>query len=280
MTARGRSTHRFRIESTCLSVGLLAACSGDLVEPLAHESGTREQSFEPERAEEEMQATDQAAGPRHPSETPDQREARREMVTEQIAARGVRDERVLDAMRRVPRHEFVPAVERSLSYQDEPLPIGYAQTISQPYIVALMTELLGLEPSDRVLEIGTGSGYQAAILAELVSEVDTIEIVEPLAERAQSDLARLGYDNVHVRAGDGYQGWPERAPFDGIIVTAAAPSIPKPLLEQLKVGAHLVIPVGDADQDLLVVTRTESGFDERTEVPVRFVPMTGRARSE
>jgi protein-L-isoaspartate(D-aspartate) O-methyltransferase len=202
------------------------------------------------------------------------------MVDEQIAERGVSDPRVLDALRSVPRHEFVPAYLRNEAYDDEPLPIGHSQTISQPYIVGLMTELLHIKPSDRILEIGTGSGYQAAVLSELASEVDTIEIVQPLAERAKHDLARLGYDNVFVHTGDGYRGLPERAPFDGIIVTAAAPSVPKPLLEQLAVGAHLVIPVGDWDQELLVVTRTHTGFSRRTEIPVRFVPMTGRAREE
>lgn len=205
--------------------------------------------------------------------------AREEMVRDQIASRDVRDPRVLDAMRRVPRHELVPADLRSEAYDDHPLPIGHEQTISQPYIVALMTELSGVTRYEhpRVLEVGTGSGYQAAVLAELGAEVWSIEIVEPLARRATADLARLGYD-VHVRHGDGYRGWAEHAPFHAIVVTAAPPAIPEPLLAQLAVGARLVVPVGTGSQELLVVTRTESGFERRNVAPVRFVPMTGEAQ--
>jgi protein-L-isoaspartate(D-aspartate) O-methyltransferase len=168
------------------------------------------------------------------------------MVESQIVARGVRDSSVLDAMRTVPRHRFVPAGHAYQAYADQPLPTGEGQTISQPYIVALMTELLGCGPKDTVLEIGTGSGYQAAVLAELVAHVYSIEIVEILARRADSTLKELGYGNISVKAGDGYRGWPEHAPFDAIIVTAAPDHIPEPLVEQLKVGGRLVIPVGDA----------------------------------
>jgi protein-L-isoaspartate(D-aspartate) O-methyltransferase len=204
---------------------------------------------------------------------------RADMVASQIAARGVRDARVLAAMRKVPRHSFVPADQQGDAYADHPLPIGHAQTISQPYIVGIMTELLAPQPGDKVLEIGTGSGYQAAVLAELVREVYTIEIVEPLARRAEQTLRQLGYRSVRVRAGDGYRGWPEAAPFDAIIVTAAPGHVPRPLKEQLAVGGRLVIPVGDLYQELRVITRrADGGFDERSVIPVRFVPMTGEAQ--
>jgi protein-L-isoaspartate(D-aspartate) O-methyltransferase len=209
------------------------------------------------------------------------RRGRLDMVEHQIRARDVRDPRVLEAMRRVPRHEFVPREFRRYSYVDSPLEIGHEQTISQPYIVALMTELLRMKPEDRVLEIGTGSGYQAAVLSVLVKEVYTIEIVEPLAKRAESDLRRLGYDNVHVLCGDGYRGWPDKAPFDGVIVTAAPETIPQPLMDQLKTGGRLVIPVGPRfDQELVVVNKTERGPFRETVIPVRFVPMVGEVQKE
>lgn len=208
-------------------------------------------------------------------------EARERMVREQLASRDITDERVLRAMRAVPRHEFVPEDQRGDAYADHPLPIGHGQTISQPYIVALMTQLAEIEPGDEVLEVGTGSGYQAAVLAEMGAEVYSMEIVEPLARRAERDLARLGYDRVHVRAGDGYRGWPDRAPFDAVIVTAAPPRIPEPLKSQLKVGGKLVVPVGDDGmQELVVLTRTEDGFERRNVIPVRFVPMTGEVRGD
>jgi protein-L-isoaspartate(D-aspartate) O-methyltransferase len=201
------------------------------------------------------------------------------MVEEQIHCRGIDDPAVLAALSRVPRHLFVPGAGSPEAYADTPLPIGYGQTISQPYIVALMSSLLAVKPGDRVLEIGTGSGYQAAVLAELGAEVWTLEIVEPLGEQARQTLAGLGYRNVHVRVGDGYRGWPEQAPFDGIIVTAAPPQIPKPLLDQVKAGGHIVLPVGETWQDLLVLTKRPDGaFDQRTVLPVRFVPMTGEAQ--
>ena len=200
------------------------------------------------------------------------------MVTTQIRARDVLDEAVLRAMERVPRHAFVPAAFEDLAYADRPLPIGEGQTISQPFIVARMTGALGARPGDRVLEIGTGSGYQAAVLAEIVADVFTIEIVESLGRAAADRLAALGYGRVHVRVGDGYRGWPEEAPFDGILVTAAAPSVPAPLLEQLREGRRLVIPLGKEDQRLVVFTRTSTGVEQREIDEVRFVPMTGEIR--
>jgi len=201
------------------------------------------------------------------------------MVAEQIEARGIRDPAVLAAMRHVPRHRFVLPELRAHAYIDRPLMIGYQQTISQPYIVAAMTEHVSPKPTMRVLEIGTGSGYQAAVLAECVGEVYTIEILPELGRQAAALLAELGYTNVHARIGDGYDGWPEQAPFDAIVVTAAPPTIPQPLLDQLALGGRLVIPVGEANQaELLVVTRTEHGFERRTAEAVRFVPMTGKAQ--
>jgi len=202
-------------------------------------------------------------------------EAKRErMVEQQIVARGVRAPRVLDALRTVPRHRFVPEAHRDRAYDDTPLPIGHEQTISQPYIVAVMSEQLRVQPGDTVLEIGTGSGYQAAVLSRLVAKVYTIEIVAPLAERARRTLAELGYDNVEVITGDGFAGLPEHAPFDGIIVTAAPKNVPPPLLEQLGEGARLVIPVGGFRQDLRVLERTAGGITSETLFPVRFVPLT------
>jgi protein-L-isoaspartate(D-aspartate) O-methyltransferase len=206
--------------------------------------------------------------------------ARERMVAEQIAARDVKDPLVLGAMRRVPRHLFVPEASRAEAYDDHPLPIGHAQTISQPYIVAFMTAALGLRGGESVLEIGTGSGYQAAVLADIVGHVHTIEIVAPLAEEARARLLRLGYRNVQVRAGDGYRGWPEVAPFDAVIVTAAAPRIPEDLKRQLKDGGRLIVPVGDDSQELVLVTRRGARFDERRVLPVRFVPMTGEVRKD
>ena len=203
---------------------------------------------------------------------------RTRMVDTQLAARDIRDPKVLAAMKRVPRHLFVPESERRSAYVDGPLPIGQGQTISQPYIVAYMTQALDLQPGDRVLEIGTGSGYQAAVLAELVREVYTIEIVPELARRAELTLLELRYTNVHVRAGDGYRGWPEKAPFDAIIVTAAPDHVPQPLVDQLAIGGKLVIPVGTWEQEMVILTKTEKGVLERRTIGVRFVPMTGEAR--
>jgi protein-L-isoaspartate(D-aspartate) O-methyltransferase len=199
-----------------------------------------------------------------------QREA---MVREQIEARGVRDPRVLAALRRVERERFVPGGSESLAYQDSPLAIGHGQTISQPYIVGVMSEAAGIAAEDRVLEIGTGSAYQTAVLAELAGTVYTIEIIPELATRAEALLRTLGYDNVHTRLGDGYVGWPEHAPFDAIVVTAAPPDVPTVLREQLAVGGRLVVPVGTGDQELLVIERTADGFTQKRLMPVRFVPM-------
>jgi protein-L-isoaspartate(D-aspartate) O-methyltransferase len=195
------------------------------------------------------------------------------MVASQLRARGISDPRVLEAMRHVPRHRFVPPDERELAYGDHPVGIGFSQTISQPYIVGYMTEALALGPEARVLEIGTGSAYQTAVLAEIAREVYSIEVVDAFAERAAAVLRELGYANVHLRRGDGYDGWPEAAPFDGIIVTAAPDHIPRPLVDQLKIGVRLVVPIGRGDQDLLVMTRTEGGLREEQRLGVRFVPL-------
>jgi protein-L-isoaspartate(D-aspartate) O-methyltransferase len=204
--------------------------------------------------------------------------ARELMIQKQIAARGVRDPGVLAAMREVPRHLFVEPAFKNEAYEDHPVPIGEGQTISQPYIVALMTELLHLKPSDRVLEIGTGSGYQSAVLSRIAHEVYTIEIRPTLSQKAAERLKALGYDNVHPRVGDGYRGWPEEAPFNGIVVTAAPERIPTPLLDQLAPGGRMVIPVGGFFQELKVFTKHADGtVTEKDVIPVRFVPMTGEA---
>ena len=203
---------------------------------------------------------------------------RQRMVQQQLVTRGINDARVLAAMAKVPREEFVPPESRAASYEDGPLPIGYAQTISQPYIVAFMTEQLRLKPSDRVLEVGTGSGYQAAILADLVSEVYSIEIVERLAKNAEATLQRLGYKNVHLKIGDGYQGWPEVGPFDAIIVTCAPDKVPQALVDQLKDGGRMVIPVGDRfAQQLYLLEKKNGQLKQSVTLPVRFVPMTSEA---
>jgi protein-L-isoaspartate(D-aspartate) O-methyltransferase len=202
--------------------------------------------------------------------------ARRRMVEKQIIARGIEDERVVKAMLKVPRHEFIPAKYSHYSYHDSPLPIGYDQTISQPYIVALMTEEMNLSSADRVLEVGTGSGYQAAVLAEIAADVYTVEIVEPLGEAARVRLEGLGYDNIHVKIGDGYEGWEEHAPFDRIIVTCAPTEIPQPLVDQLKEGGIMVIPVGNAGFQYLYRVKKYMGEAETEKViPVSFVPLTG-----
>ncbi len=200
------------------------------------------------------------------------------MVREQIQARGIIDERVLTAMREVPRHEFVLDDLRGQAYEDRALPIGWEQTISQPYIVAFMTEALEPQPEHRVLEIGTGCGYQAAVLSLLVSEVCTIEIVEPLAARAAETLHRLGYDNVQVRSGDGHRGWPEESPFDSIIVTCAPEEIPAPLVEQLREGGRMIIPVGERGaQELILLEKHNGELRRKSVMCVAFVPMTGDA---
>jgi len=206
---------------------------------------------------------------------------RDQMVKNQIENRGVRDESVLAAMRKVPRHKFVPENLQYSAYDDTPLPIGEGQTISQPYIVGLMTECLKLQSDDTVLEIGTGSGYQAAVLAEIAKQIYSIEIVQPLCEEARARLRELGYDNIKIMCGDGYQGWPEYAPFDGIIDTAAPDHIPQPLIDQLKPDGRMIIPVGDWFQELMLIKKSRDGkVKKETVIPVRFVPMTGEAHKK
>jgi protein-L-isoaspartate(D-aspartate) O-methyltransferase len=195
------------------------------------------------------------------------------MVDEQVIPRGIHDAAVLHAMRHVPRHRFVPHEYSAVAYTDGPLPIGHGQTISQPSLVAMMTEALAIKKTDKVLEVGTGSGYQAAILAELAEKVMTVEIVEPLARQAEHTLTELGYRNVRVRVGDGYQGWPEEAPFNAIIVTAATDQVPPPLLKQLALGGRLIIPLGRFFQELELYHRTPDGYDHKTLTLVRFVPL-------
>ena len=212
--------------------------------------------------------------------TTERRAERNRMVDQQMATRDIHDRRVLEAMRNVPRHWFVPDDMSRSAYDDRPLPIGWDQTISQPYIVALMTTLAQPRAGQKILEIGTGSGYQAAVLDEIADSVFTIEIHPALAERARASLDRLGYGDVRVRTGDGYRGWPEEAPFDAIVVTAAPDHVPRPLLEQLKIGGRLVLPVGKNRQQLQVWTRTERGFETKNLIPVQFVPMTGEAQGE
>jgi protein-L-isoaspartate(D-aspartate) O-methyltransferase len=226
-------------------------------------------------ADRSVEPTRQSGAPEDPY-----RGEREAMVRDQIASRGVRDPRVLSAMGKVPRHRFVPPADLSEAYADHPIPIGYSQTISQPYIVAFMTEALQLKGGEKVLEIGTGSGYQAAVLGEIAGQVFSIEIVAPLADQARQVLAELGYNNIEVRQGDGYQGWKEQAPFDAVMVTAAPDHVPQPLIDQLKVGGRLIIPVGVAFQDLYVIEKTDKGIRRYSVLPVRFVPMTGEAQKK
>ena len=201
---------------------------------------------------------------------------RLEMVSSQIEARGVRSPRVLEAMRKVERHRFIPPDDQAFAYRDGPVPIGQGQTISQPYIVACMTEMLEPQPSDRVLEIGTGSGYQTAVLAELVAEVRTVENVERLAKRAEMILNQMDYENIRLRLGDGHRGWPEAAPFDKVIITAAPAKLPKVLLDQLKPGGRMIVPVGLWRQELVLIHHTPDGCRRERLMPVRFVPMVKR----
>lgn len=215
--------------------------------------------------------------PADSAESPATRESRGRMVQEQIIARGIRDPRLLEALRKIPRHRFVPPEMQPLAYQDTPLPIGLGQTISQPYVVAFMTEALELKPQDRVLEIGTGSGYQAAVLSLLVREVYSMEIVERLGKEAEARLKEMRYNNVRVRIGNGYRGWPEAAPFDAIIVTAAPEDVPPALVEQLRVGGRMVVPVGRFEQDLIRIRRAPKGLERENLLPVRFVPMVGES---
>jgi protein-L-isoaspartate(D-aspartate) O-methyltransferase len=217
-----------------------------------------------------------AASPNQAPTSDTRQNARAHMVETQLKAREIRDAAVLKAMSRVPRHLFVPSDVRPFAYEDRPLPIGRGQTISQPFIVAYMTEALQLQPSHTVLEIGTGSGYQAAVLAELVRQVYTIEIVPDLAASARRTLAEAGYKNVEVRAGNGYLGWPEHAPYPRIVVTAAPPEIPKALIDQLAVGGIMVVPVGTGYQEMVVVSKTANGITQKRTIPVRFVPMVSK----
>ena len=203
---------------------------------------------------------------------------RRSMVEQQVRQRGITQPEVLAAMEQVPRHLFVPDSLREKAYSDQPLVLGQGRTVYQPYVVALMTALLDLKHGDKVLEIGTGSGYHAAVLSRIAREVYSVEIVEPVASQAIKRLSVLGYHNVEVRWGDGYRGWPEKAPFDAILLSAAPPQIPKPLLDQLRVGGKMVAPVGGFFQDLLVITKTAQGTEKRAVIPVRLSPMTGRAQ--
>jgi protein-L-isoaspartate(D-aspartate) O-methyltransferase len=200
------------------------------------------------------------------------------MVDQQLRARDIRSLGVLDAMRSVPRHLFIPEANRRDAYDDSPIPIGYGQTISQPYIVAFMTQALEIGPADRVLEIGTGCGYQAAVLATLAKQVYSIEIVEPLADRARVTLSSLGYRNIEVRTGNGYLGWPEQAPFDRIMVTAAPDEVPETLVQQLKIGGLMAVPVGTVMQELRILRRTTAGTETLDTLPVRFVPMTNKPK--
>jgi protein-L-isoaspartate(D-aspartate) O-methyltransferase len=244
----------------CCFVAMSLACGACEPRPAA-----------PERAR--QQDVSSVAAPANEAEDA----ARARMVETQIVARGVKAPAVLEAMRRVPRHEFVGDGLRASAYEDRPLPIEDEQTISQPYIVALMTELADVQRDEKVLEVGTGSGYQAAVLSALGAQVFSIEIMPGLAESARKRLERLHYP-AQVRHGDGYAGWPEHAPFDAILITAAPPAVPEPLVQQLALGGKLVVPVGRGVQDLWVWTRTEHGIDKQNVLPVRFVPMTGRAQ--
>lgn len=208
----------------------------------------------------------------------ERQEERRRMVQGQLETRGIQDRAVLRAMLQVPRHRFVPEPYTDMAYQDSALPIGWQQTISQPYIVAFMSAALEVRPGQKILEIGTGSGYQAAILAELGAEVYSIEILQPLAERAAQTLEACGYSQIRLRLGDGYQGWPEEAPFDAVILTAAPDHVPEPLRDQVAEGGRLLLPLGDASQELILLTRQGDRFQEKRLAPVRFVPMTGEAQ--
>ena len=260
-------------------IGLLASVWLVRLEPKAIRDGsTRPISGESESVRDHLADNTQR---QFSAEMNDRHTRMREvMVEHHLRGRDITDPRVLHVMQQIPRHQFVPPELEKEAYTDRPLPIGESQTISQPYIVALMTQLARVTPESRVLDIGTGSGYQAAVLSELCKQVYSIEIIESLAEEARQRLARLGYDNVEVRAGDGYFGWHEKSPFDAIIVAAAPAEIPEPLVDQLAPGGRMVIPVGKQNQDLVVVEKDAQGTTRQwRETPVAFVPMTGKARS-
>jgi len=259
----------------------LIACRGDMVaeQRLRDRHPAQATESRVSRPREELGEQPGGRRVRERAGTPEEVRRRKQMVTSQLQARDIADPVVLAVMGRVPRHLYVPEPMRGFAYADCPLPIDEGQTISQPYIVAYMTQALELEPGDRVLEIGTGSGYQAAVLAEIVQEVYTIEIVPELAQKAGALLNRLGYENIHVRTGDGYFGWPQEAPFDAIIVTAAPGHVPQALVDQLDEGAALVLPVGEEYQELVRIRMGTAG-EQQVErlLPVQFVPMTGVAR--
>jgi protein-L-isoaspartate(D-aspartate) O-methyltransferase len=212
------------------------------------------------------------------SASADDAAAQRKTMIEELKRRGITKPEVLAAMAQVPRHLFVPDDVRAQAYSDTPLPLGGGRSVYQPYVVALMTSLLELKKGDKVLEVGTGSGYHAAVLARIARQVYSVEIVETVASQASTRLSVLGYHNVAVKVGDGYQGWPDEAPFDAILLAVAPPHIPKPLLKQLRVGGHMVVPVGGFFQDLLVITKAADGIETRTVIPVRLSPMTGKVR--
>ncbi len=278
MAAKSEGWIRVRGSFPTLALGLLLPAMA-LGTSLSSTKGFACRSQQETPKTQEVLARREPNQPRHSHPAFQERVSeRRQMVLRQIELREVKDPNVLQAMRVVPRHAFVPTAQRAYAYEDRPLYIGYGQTISQPYIVAFMTEALRLDPNSSVLEIGTGSGYQAAVCAEIAREVHTIEIVEPLAKSAAEVLTQLGYTNVHVKAGDGYFGWPDKGPFDAIIGTAAAGAIPPPLIEQLKQGGRMILPVEDnyGLQRLILLTKDEQGRLHRQDVlPVRFVPMTG-----
>jgi protein-L-isoaspartate(D-aspartate) O-methyltransferase len=219
-----------------------------------------------------------ASGPAASPSAQDYTQQKRQLI-EELKEQGIKSQTVLDALSKVPRHLFVPAAQRHLAYENRPLPIGHEQTISQPFIVAYMSEAAEIAPGEKVLEIGTGSGYQAAVLAELAREVYTIEIIPALAAGASTLLREMGYRNVQVKTGNGYEGWPEHAPFDAIVVTAAPDEIPAALVEQLAMNGRMVVPVGTTHQEMVIISKNESGVVERRTIPVRFVPMTGKPRS-
>jgi len=279
-------TKYFALAGVCASLlvaGLTCDRSSEEGKPPGRAVGPSEPAVREEKQSEQKQSASEQRTKegQTPAEFQERRPERLDMVKHQIKRRGVTKEGVLEAMRQVPRHLFVPQGQRNAAYADNARPIGEGQTISQPYIVAYMTEKLQLEPGDRVLEVGTGSGYQAAVLAELTSEVYTIEILETLGRTARQRLDGLGYDQVKVKIGDGYFGWKEYAPFDAIIVTCAAGHVPPPLKEQLKKGGRMLIPVGGPfwTQRLMLITRNEEGdFESEDLLPVRFVPMTGEAQ--